>query len=46
MTTVLATVLGRAVLAPDSAEPEQTRLFGTALVPSRRAEVVLQARVD
>jgi cytochrome P450 len=43
--TVLATVLERAELRPDRPEPEQARLFGTALVPSRGGSVVLQHRL-
>jgi cytochrome P450 len=42
MTKVIATVLARANLAPNG-PPEQARLFGTALVPSKRASVVRRA---
>lgn len=44
MSKVIATVVGHTVLEADRSEPEQARLFGTALVPSRRATVVLQSR--
>jgi hypothetical protein len=41
MAKVIETVLARADLAPDG-PPEQARLFSTALVPSRRASVVVR----
>lgn len=40
MRTVLAFVLANAELRADRAEPEHSRLLGTALTPSRRCEVV------
>lgn len=41
MTEVVRTVLAGSNLRPDRPHPEQTRLLGTALVPSRRASVVM-----
>ncbi len=44
MKKVIATVLALAELEPDRRQPEQARLFGTALLPSRRASVVMRGR--
>ncbi len=44
MTKVIATVLARADLSPDRPQPEHARLFGTALLPSRRGSVVVRRR--
>ena len=46
MTKVIATVLARADLEPDRPQPEHPRLYGTAMLPSRRASVVMRARAD
>ena len=44
MTKVIATVLAGADLKPERSQPEHARLYGTAMVPSRRASVVMRAR--
>lgn len=45
MEKVIATVLALAELEPDRRQPEQARLFGTALLPSRRSSVVMRSRL-
>ena len=42
MTKVIAAVLAGADLQPDLAQPEHARLYGTALLPSRGASVVMR----
>jgi cytochrome P450 len=44
MTNVLATVLDRTHLDVDRVQHERTRLLGTALVPSRRGNVIVKTR--
>ena len=44
MKTVIATVLASTDLEPERGLPEHPRLFGTALLPSRRASVVVRGR--
>ena len=45
MATVISTVLARADLHPARPAPEDTRLFGTALVPSAGGAVILDRRL-